>query len=195
MFMKNKFKSIAVTGGIGSGKSYALQVLKGAGYFTVSCDGVYADLFETREFLLELKKLFPDVVIGDEQMKADRKKLSDIVFNDAVARQKLNELSHPMIIKECFNRAEKSGKNLAFIEVPLLFEGAYQDLFDGIMVITRDKEERIASVIARSNLTRDEIENRMRAQFDYDTLDKNQYIVIENDGDFSKKVLETAKKF
>ncbi len=192
--MSKKCLKIAVTGGIGSGKSYALNILKDAGYFTVSCDGVYKGFFDNQGFLTELKKLFPTAVIGDKLLKVDKKALSDIVFNDERARQKLNDLTHPLIIKECFNLADNSGRDIAFIEVPLLFEGGYQTLFDKVIIITRSLKDRIDSVTARSNLSLDEIQSRINAQIDYDVLDKTPYITIENSGDFKTKLLETIKK-
>lgn len=191
--MKKTLK-VALTGGIGSGKSYALEILKKAGYHTVSCDGVYAELFEKRSFKLKLKKLFPDAVTGFFCPKADRKKISEKVFSDKSALDKLNALTHPLIVKECLSRAEKGGNGIAFIEVPLLFEGGFVRFFDKVMVIVRDKNERIASVKARSGLTEEQVLERMRAQVDYDALDLSGFTVISNDGDFKEKVLVAAKE-
>ncbi len=184
----NKTLKIAVTGGIGSGKSYALDIIKGAGYPVISCDGVYADLLKKRDFLKKLKTAFPETVEGVMRLKLNREKLARIVFKDGEALEKLNGLTHPLIVKECLSRADKL-KGAVFIEVPLLFEGGFQNLFDKVIIITREKEERINAVIARSNITRDEVVSRMRAQVDYDALDKSPYIVIENCGDYKQKLL------
>ena len=190
--MSTTTKKIAITGGIGSGKSYALTVLANAGYFTVSCDSVYGELFNSQSFLRKLKKLFPDCVKGFFKLNADRKKISEQVFSDKQKLETLNALTHPLIIKECLLRMERCKAPVAFCEVPLLFEGGYQTFFDGVIVVVRDKKERIESVKQRSNLTETQIIARMNAQVDYDGMDLSQYTVIPNDGEFNQKVLQVA---
>jgi dephospho-CoA kinase len=84
-----------------------------------------------------------------------------------------------------------------FVEVPLLFECNYQNEFDAVMVIARDKNARIDSVKRRSNLTEEEIISRMAKQTDYDSFDLTPYFCIANDSDelsLKEKVLTTAKK-
>ncbi len=192
--MKTNVKKIALTGGIGSGKSYALQVLKDAGFFVVSCDEVYFDLFESAAFKRKLKKLFPSAVKGVFKLTADRKIISQIVFSDKTKLKALNDLTHPLILKECLKRTDGCGKAVAVIEVPLLFEGGYQNLFDGVIVLMRDKAERVASVMARSNLTETEVLARISNQIDYDALDKTPYTVVINDGvNFKNAILDAVK--
>ena len=79
--------------------------------------------------------------------------------------------------------------------MPLLFECSYQNNFDGVIVITRDKNSRIESVKKRSNLTEEHILKRMESQFDYQNADLTPYTVIDNDGskDFENKILSVAK--
>ena len=60
----NSKKLIAVTGGIGSGKSVAVNVLSATGYNTLSCDDITTDLYEKRKVKLLLKKFFPSAVKG-----------------------------------------------------------------------------------------------------------------------------------
>ncbi|MBR0188838.1 MAG: dephospho-CoA kinase, partial [Clostridia bacterium] len=79
-----------------------------------------------------------------------------------------------------------------------LFENDLQGYFDKIIIITRDKEKRIASVKARSNLSEEEIISRMNAQVDYDKLDLSAFTVIKNDGnisDLAAAVIKTIKAF
>ena len=190
--METKTLKVALTGGIGSGKTYALNVLKDAGYHTISCDAVYADIFKKQSFLRQLKKLFPDAVTGIFRLKADRKKISKAVFGNKEKLSALNALTHPLIFKECFFRAEKGGNKVAVIEVPLLFESGLEGAFEKVIVIVRDKAERIKSVTTRSMLTEEQVLSRMRSQVDYDTVDLSPYIVIKNEGDFKSKVLQAV---
>ena len=70
-----------------------------------------------------------------------------------------------------------------FIEVPLLFEKGYQQSFDKVIVVLRNKEQRILSVIKRSNLTKEQVVARIENQVDYDKIDLSKFIVINNDKD------------
>ena len=173
---------IAVTGGIGSGKSTVMSAIKEKGYFTLSCDLVASELYGKISVRRKLKKLFPSAVSGRIFLKADKKKISDIVFNDKSALKRLNALMHPLIMKEIFARAKKSGERFVYVEVPLLFESSWQDYFDKVLIVMRDDEERIKSVMSRSTLTREEVLVRISNQTDYLKLDKSSYEVILNDG-------------
>ena len=95
-------KKIAVTGGIGSGKSTAMKMIKEHGFAVFSCDEVYADLVKDKRFLKKLCDIFGDVVTPGGQL--DRKKLATIVFSDKNALEKLNAFTHPEIYRELFRR-------------------------------------------------------------------------------------------
>ena len=72
--------------------------------------------------------------------------------------------------------------SVSFAEVPLLYEGGFDRLFDGVIAVCRNKEERIRAVSDRSNLSREEIERRISKQIDENLLRSNADFVIENDG-------------
>lgn len=195
--MKKPFKIIAITGGIGSGKSTALDVIKSAGFNVLSSDGIVSELYKKRSVKKFLKRLFPTAVTGIINLKIDRKEISRITFTDKEKHTALTKHVTALVLREIIKRAQKHG-GVTFAEVPLLFECDFTPHFNGVMVITRNKEERIQSVIARSNLTREQVLERMSAQVDYDSIDLSPYAVIENDGDKEKlkrAVLTTAKTF
>lgn len=182
--MKNRV--IAVTGGIGSGKSTALKILSDKGYKVVSCDEINRLVYEIPQVKEKLKEIFPSAVYGKV---VNKKEISAIVFSDKEKRKALENLLHPIIVSEAFREAENcdSKDGTAFVEVPLLFEGGYEEKFDKTLVITRNREDRIKSVMKRSALSRKEVEARMNAQFDYDNLGdcnklgEGRYYVIRND--------------
>ncbi|MBR1967807.1 MAG: dephospho-CoA kinase [Clostridia bacterium] len=192
---KNK-KLIAVTGGIGSGKSSALKIIKDAGYYTLSSDLIVSELYEKRRVKKLLKTLFPDAVTGLIKLKIDRKKISQKVFFDKVLHKKLTALITPLVLEEILRKtAKKTG--LLFVEVPLLFECGYEKNFDKVLIISRALSARIESVQKRSNLTEQEILARIKNQFDYDNADLSPYTVIQNDGsinDLQDKILSFIKE-
>ncbi len=188
-------KLIAITGGIGSGKSLALDILKSAGYFTISCDQIVKDLYKTHAVKSVLKSIFPTAVSGERRLTLNTKKIADITFFDKQKHLELTSAITPLVLDEVIKRASRK-KSLVFVEVPLLFECGYQDKFDGVIVVLRDLHKRISSVKERSNLTEEQILARIKNQVDYTSLDLTNYMVITNDGDknhLQKSILDYVK--
>ncbi len=171
-------KRIAVTGGIGSGKSTLLSILKEFGYPVFSCDEIYRELRKEPSYLALLGEAFPDCMQGD---RFDFAALSKKVFSDEAALKKLNALSHPLIMERLLRRMQ----GVSFAEVPLLYEGGFESLFDGVLVVVRDKAARISSVMARDSLSEAEILARIRNQIDESDLKDKDCVFIVNDGNIA----------
>lgn len=178
---------IALTGGIGSGKSTVSKILRESGYAVVSCDEVYAELIEG-ELKNPIAEKFPAVLGKDG--KIDRELLAKTVFGDSEKINILNSLTHPIIMREALKRM--CGE-LSFCEVPLLFEGNFQNLFDGVIVVRREREKRIDAVCGRSGLTREQVIMRIDAQTDYDNLSCDGIYVLTNDENLDKLKADTLK--
>ena len=191
---------IGLTGGIGSGKSAAIAALKENGYKTVSCDDVTPELYKKRKTLKTLRGEFPTAIKGKIFLKADKKEIARVIFSDKEKYDFLNGFLTQKTFDVAYRRAEKFAKkgDKVIVEVPLLFENNFADKFDKVIVITRDKEIRIASVKARSILSEEEIAARISAQVDYDKFDFSPFTVIKNDGnisDLAAAVLKAVKSF
>ncbi len=161
-------KKVAITGGIGSGKSVVASYIKELGYSVFSCDEIYHKIIESRDYIQKIESVFPDCVIGG---KIDKKILSEIVFADEEKRKVLNGIAHPMIMDCLLAQMNKCTDAYVFAEVPLLFEGNFEELFDKIIVVTREKESRIVALLERDNSSRELIEEKFLAQFDYYSLE------------------------
>lgn len=177
--MKQSKIKIAVTGGIGSGKTTVCSIIKEMGYPVFSCDEVYAELLYSGKLTEGIVEEFGKEVLTDG--KIDRRKLSACVFGDENKLKKLNEITHPKIFEEMFARAENLC-GLVIFEVPLLFEGGYQNLFDEVVVVLRAVEDRILSVKLRDKLSDEEVVSRIKKQLNYDIFNFAQYYVIHNQG-------------
>ena len=178
--MKQNNIKIAVTGGIGSGKTTVCNIIKERGYPVFSCDEIYAELLNGGKLTADIVNAFgEDVLNGSGGI--DKKKLANCVFGDDKKLQILNAITHPKIFDEMFSRAEKYDA-ITFFEVPLLFEGGYQNLFDNVIVVLREEDERISSVKLRDNISDDEVKKRIDKQLNYDICDFAQYYVIHNRG-------------
>ena len=155
-------KKFAVTGGIGSGKSTVLAVIKESGYPVFSCDEIYSELLKEQDFLAVIARDFPQCV---NKSGLDRGALAAIAFSgDKSIYDRLNSVTHPHIINRLMERM--NAYSVSFAEVPLLYEGGFDRLFDGVIAVCRNKEERIRAVSDRSNLSREEIERRISKQIE-----------------------------
>lgn len=170
---------IAVTGGIGSGKSTVLKAFKEMGYPCFSCDEIYNAVFESADYKNSLVRALGCDILTDGRL--DRKKISAIVFSDKNKLAALNAAAHPLIMERLYSEMDKYP--LSFAEVPLLFESGRQDDFNKVIIVYRDKNARILSVMARDGCTRYEAERRIACQANYEKLLPLGYTVIYNDGD------------
>ncbi|MBE5742389.1 MAG: dephospho-CoA kinase [Clostridiales bacterium] len=191
-------KIIAITGGIGSGKSTALKIVEKLGYKSFNADLTYKELLLDEDFVIKISNEFSITPLIENGKKVlDRKALSKLVFEDEKKLNKLNALTHPAIMQKMIDNA-KMEKGLKFCEVPLLYEGNFDTLFDFIFVIIRDDTDRINSVKIRDGKTLEQIEKIIKNQFNYTKIEENEHtFIIENDGDedcLTEKIKVAIKK-
>ncbi|MBO4594342.1 MAG: dephospho-CoA kinase [Clostridia bacterium] len=194
--MKQSNILVAITGGIGSGKSSALKILKDNGFATFSCDEEVSALYKKRGVLRTLKKEFPAAIKGKFSLSADRKEIAKVCFADDKKRLFLESVLSAPALKNAVKKAKKI-KGVAFIEVPILFECKAEGLFDKVFVIKRDKGKRIEGVKLRAAISEEEIAARMNKQIDYDSFDFTGATIIENEGtesDLKTAVLKAANE-
>lgn len=176
-----KALTIAVTGGIGSGKSTVCKYISEKGYQVISCDDVYKELLQNEDFVLKIsnKMNVPPIKDKTGKLSLNKSEISNKVFNDKALKRLLEDLTHPAIMKEVFNRA--SLHRLAFVEVPLLFENGLDKQFDHIIIVLASKERRISAVMRRDGLTEGEVVERIKNQVNHEIFCKNGHTVICND--------------
>ena len=117
-------KLIAITGGIGSGKSEVVGILKILGHPVLSCDNFTPKAYQKWRSKRFFKKEFPQAVSKETGYYIDKKILGDIVFTNKEKYDKLNGFLLPIILKLVLRQAKKL-KGKVFIEVPLLFESNF----------------------------------------------------------------------
>ena len=181
-------KKVAITGGIGSGKSTLMQLIKDSGYDVYSCDEIYQDIFKSEEYIEKIKHFFPCAISNNT---IDKKALAKIIFEDQAARNTLNNIAHPLIMHELEKSMNDSCGDLVFAEVPLLFEAELEKFFDEIIVVMRNQADRIDAVINRDKTTIAQVRKRIDAQVDYQSetmqyrMQKCNAFVIYNNGDIA----------
>lgn len=165
-FFVNRSFLLAVTGGIGCGKSWVMGQLRCHSFVTLSCDEVAHALLDDVELVDQLVEQFGDTILM-ESKKINRKALAERVFNDERARLALNGLVHPLVGEQVVNwmEARRGLKERGAVEVPLLFECGWDAWeWDAIVAVKADE------VIVRERLhergwSAAEMEQRLEAQW------------------------------
>lgn len=192
--MQSKSIKIAITGGIGSGKSTVAEILAAQGEKVFSCDKIYARLLsENKKMTQKIISEFGEKILNGGSI--DKRALSERVFSDNTLLEKLNNITHPEILNSVNELTNK--EHLCFVEVPLFFESSWEQYFNGAIVVLRDINERIAAVTMRNNVKQEEAENRIKTQLNYDNCDFAEYYVIHNNKnlvDLKQKTLKILKK-
>lgn len=175
---------VAVTGGIGAGKSEFMRAVKELGIRTYSADEINAELLCDKGYIEKLSETFPLAV---KDGKVDKSVLREEVFSDEKKRKTLNALAHPEIRRQI---EEITGD--AVVEVPLLFESGMTDLFDRVIVVTAGEDVRINRIVSTRNISKDLAKNIIKNQATDDERIKRADYVAINDGT-RKDLYEQAK--
>jgi dephospho-CoA kinase len=143
--------TVALTGGIGAGKSTALESFARHGAATMSSDEIVHRLYaEDEEVRAALRERWGAHVVDD------RRAIADIVFGDPDELAWLEGLLHPRVVREyqAWIADLLSGSdppNLAVVEIPLLYETRGERRFDKVVAVTAPEEVRVARTAVRSD--------------------------------------------
>ena len=188
-------KKVAVTGGIGTGKTTVSNLFEKIGIPVFNSDKI------AKELMHNDKQLKSDIIkaFGDESYinnKLNRAYLSDIVFNDETLLDKINSIVHPQVTKE-FNQWLLNQKSKYIIyESAIIFENNSEDVFDKIICVIAPEEEVISRVMKRNTFSRDKVISIISNQLpDQVKINKADYIIENiNKSDLTDRVLEIHTK-
>ncbi len=173
---------IALTGGIGAGKSLVAQYFSELGARVVDADQLSRVAIERgSEGFDEVLLRFGESILRDGDI--DRKALAEIVFADASARADLEAIIHPRV-RELFNDvvADLAPDETLIYEIPLLVESKAAANFDLVITVEADLEIRKERLRKRGMFI-SEIERRIAAQASREEREAQADHVITNDGD------------
>lgn len=157
----NQNKNYIITGGICSGKSTVMNFLRENGFKTFSADEIVHELYERKEIAIEVAKIFDGRDVLDRSGHVDRKKLSKYLFDEKEKRRGLENLIHPMVIREIISLGNENRQEAYFFEIPLysLIEERLQNslLYDIISVDCK-KDTQIQRLMKRQNISLEEAE-------------------------------------
>jgi len=184
-----KVLKIAVTGGLACGKSSICAFLKELGAYILSADEiVHQLLFSDINLGKEIVALLGEDVQGSQGL--DREAIAEKVFKDPQLLKRLEELVHPVVLREIKREAEKTKVPLFVVEIPLLFETGAEKYFDYTVVVVADEQR----CHGRSSFDDEEYDRRMARQWKIEEKRKKADYVIENNGSL-EELQEQALKF
>ncbi len=189
-----------LTGGIATGKTTVTKILRDMNYKVIDSDKI------AHEVILKGNSAYNDLIksfgkdILDSDGEIHRGKLGNRVFGNREKLDELNSITHPHIISEIKEEADKilDTEDIVFIDMPLLYEiedslKKYDFKFDEIILVYLEEDRQIKRLMERDNISREEALKKIESQISIeDKLDKTRY-VIDNNGKESELIYEIQK--
>jgi dephospho-CoA kinase len=171
---------VAITGGIGSGKSLVCQVFKTLGIPIFNADDTSNQLVENN---LELKASIIELFGKEAYINGNynRKFIGNIVFSNPEKLQLLNDLIHPLAIQAAKQWFEEQHAPYAIKEAAILFESNAQQDIDIVIGITAPEAVRIERVMQRTGYNKEEVIKRIALQMPEEEKMAKCHYVIQND--------------
>ncbi len=191
--MVMRMKKIGITGGIASGKSTIKDMLVRMNYHVIDSDKIASTLLDvgTPQYQ-KIITYFGEGVLNPNKT-INRKILADIIFHDYGKKETLNRIIHPevrKIIQIELDHFERLGELLIFIDVPLLYEAKFEDMFHKVIMVYVDEKIQLKRLMERDNITEDYALAKIQSQMSMKEKKKRADYVIDN----SFSIIETKKQ-
>lgn len=168
----------AITGGIGSGKSYVCRILESRGICVYDCDAAAKRLMRTSEKLQqELRHLVgQDVYTSDGQLQ--KRVLSDFLLTSEANKLALNDVIHPAVAEDFLS------SGMTWLESAILFESGFDRRvsFDRVVCVSAPRDVRIQRIMRRDNITAEKAAEWIDTQMAQKEVERRSHFVIVNDG-------------
>ena len=174
---------LGITGGIGSGKSTVCKVFRILGIPVFSADRIAREITDNDPEIMEgINEIAGRNLYSEGSL--DRMALASIIFTDSSLLGKVNSLVHPAVFDRFERWKDEQDAKYVIMEAAILFESGGSELVDMVATIVAPPEERINRVISRSNLTRDQVVERMKNQLDDESrILRSDYIIRNSEND------------
>lgn len=184
---RNKPYLVAVTGGIATGKSTALNYIKLRGYCVIDFDLIGHDLLKDNLVISLLVHNFGESIYLDK--KIDRKTLGFLVFSDRDKLNVLNEIMHPRIYERAIEIIKSNeDEKIVFLDIPLLFEtrnkfAEFYNKVSEIWVVSSREEVQISRLMIRDKISLEDAQNKIKSQMSLKVKERMADEVIYNNSD------------
>ena len=184
---------IGLTGGIASGKSTVVEMIKEAGYKVIDADQLVHDMQAKggRLYSALLDWLGEEILLPNGEL--NRPKLGHLIFSNEEMRHRSAEIQGTIIREELATQRDCLAKkeDVFFMDIPLLIENGYQDWFDQIWLVAVSPEVQYQRLMKRNHLSLEEAKMRIDSQMSLEEKEPYASLVLDNNGsldDLKEKV-------
>jgi len=174
---------VALTGGIGCGKTTVLNEFRSLGVPTFVADDVAGAYYSDPDFLTEIRGLFGNrVFLADGSV--DKRAIASIVFSDPDMLHRLNALVHPRVWNDFVQFVSLNGDApYVLFESAIVYEYGFDRMVDKVVCVYLDRDERIRRLQLRDHATRAQLEARMANQFSAEEkMLRADYVILNYEG-------------
>lgn len=174
---------VGLTGGIGAGKSAVASMFSDRGAVVIDTDVVAREVVEPPSPVLDrIREEFGRGVLT-ARGSLDRDSLARIVFSDEAKRRRLNEITHPEILKRVLASIGRHSPSTVIVVVaPLLFESGFDRNCHKVVAVTAPEAVRMRRVMERDGSSEADVRRRMRAQLTDEEYVRRADVIVRNDG-------------
>ncbi len=185
---------VAITGNIGSGKSYVSELFKRLGIPVFDSDYEAKLLYGRQEVRQKIVERF-GAEIYDAEGRLDRKRMAAKVFADACALGYVESVLYP-VLNEWFEEwSAQQDVPYVLYESALIFEKHLEDQFDAVIVVAASEPVRIARVMRRDHCTEDQVSARMAFQLPQaEKVARADFVIIHEKDDEDRYLMEQIQK-
>ena len=180
-----KRKVIALTGGIGSGKSEVARILQTWGWKTVDCDALARQVSDNPDVISRVETLLGSDCVADGQL--NRKIIREKVFKDENLLKQYEQIFFGKVRQLLTDIINSMDDPVVFVEIPVL--DAFEFDFAEIWRVESDEARRIERVVSRDNVAADNVKNTIARQKAYANVTR----VIDNNGSL-EDLTDTVKR-
>ena len=178
-------RTIGLTGGIACGKSNVSSELRRLGAFVIDGDAISRELTAPGGAALPaIREAFGESVFAAPDV-LDRKALGALIFSDSAARERLDAVMQPLILREILRRMDEArakGEALCVLDMPLLYEKGLDRLCDVVWCVSLPEETQLERLMARDGIGREAALARVRSQMDAREKARRADVVIDTSG-------------
>ena len=167
---------IAITGGIGSGKSYVCRLLRERGIEVYDCDAAAKRLMRSSEEVKEKISALvgADAYTDDDQL--NKAVIAKFLLQSDDNAKAINAIVHPAVVTDFL------GSGISWMESAILYQAGIAHIVDRVIVVTAPEEIRIQRIIQRDNITREKAQEWIGRQWSQDEVRRLADYEIVNDG-------------
>jgi dephospho-CoA kinase len=194
-----KILKVALTGGIATGKSVISEYFEKKGCYVCYSDQLAHKLMEPGNIAWEkiIEHFGESIILPDSRI--DRKKLGEIIFNSEKERIFIDNLIHPLVLKEkerIVEELERTGRVKIFVsEAALTIEAGFQGFYHRIIVAHAPLEVRLKRLIERDGIDKELALKKIKSQLPNEEKLKYAHYIIDTSGDIKETLKRTSRIF